>query len=224
MSLPRPPADWRDVPGWDSYWKQVVARRIPDRYDPYVTPFDAYTVTNHVVRLVRRGSQRILFVGNGISLLPRAFAHAGFDVVALDVSRVATEYGFAYVPSSAEMALFFQLDEGDNRGNFVDRYHRPGGHVVYSCGDLFDDGVEPGPFDLIWSSASLQGFAVGDLVRAIGALDRRLAAGGECHVRIVNAPGVLERIRDEFARLGYEVNPDVDDAPGKRLSIQRSTG
>jgi hypothetical protein len=35
---------------------------------------------------------RVLFAGNGISVLPHMFAHFGFDCTAADISTVATEY------------------------------------------------------------------------------------------------------------------------------------
>jgi hypothetical protein len=222
--LARPPADWRDVDGWNAYWQTNIEQTRPDLLLVFdIRPVDAVLVPRDLERLMRRKRTSVLVVGNGITLIPRMFCHAGFQTVALDISSVATEFARRYEPTREDWRLLFQLDGKGAVGDFVKDFARPGGTVEYICGDLFEQDVTPGPFDVIWSSRSLQGFNDEDLELAIGRLDARLHSNGECHVLVQNSADKYKHIVGVFERLGYAINPD-NERPGKALHIGIGSG
>lgn len=192
-----PPVDWRDVEAWNNYWR---ARIEGGTHRFHIRDSCAVLMACEVSRLRGVGRRRILIVGGGISLEPRMFAHAGFEVVALDVSEVATTCARDYTPSAEDWRFLFQLI-----AMMRARSRREGGSVTYISGDMFDHAVAPGPFDAIFSTRSLQGFTDDDLVLAVAALDARLAPTGECRVIVQNSAERYERIRGEFLRLGFSV-------------------
>ncbi len=173
---------------------------------------------------MKRAYRRVLVVGNGVTLIPRMFCHAGFETVALDISAVATDFAREYQPTAEDWRLLFQRDEDGNIGNHRERFARQGGALEFVCGDLFDTDVAPGPFDLIWSVRSLQGFTDEDLASAIRALDRRLRPDGECHVLVQNSVEAKNQIVGEFEKLGYAVNPPRDHERGRVLRIGIGSG
>jgi SAM-dependent methyltransferase len=87
----------------------------------------------------------ILCAGNGISQEPRALAHAGFQVVALDLSpraiEIAREFEF-------ESEYFELLCGAENR--------KPGGNVEFVVGDILDASAFLGPFDVIIERCTAQ--------------------------------------------------------------------
>ena len=169
------------------------------------------------------GYRRVLIVGSGISIMPRIFRHAGFKTEALDVSSVATKFASEYTPTEKDWNTVFQIDEHGEVGEHYARFARDGGSLDFVCGDMFDPAVTPGPFDVIWSSRSLQGFTQTDMAQAIRALDARLQPDGECHVLVQNSGEKYEQITGVFKQLGYTTNP-VTEGPGKKLFIGIGSG
>lgn len=215
--LPRPPADWRDVAGWDEYWRRIIAGLRRETYNADLRPTSFFFHIGRIDGHRRRRRLRVLFVGNGITLTGRALAHAGFQVVALDISAVATRFLQAYEPSESEMRLFFQTNEAGDVGDFFEHYRGEGGTIDHVCGDLFDPSAARGPFDIIISDRSLQGFSAADLRSAVAAIDRRLSPNGEVHVLVGNSAEALRRIDRCFEALGYQIRPDEPILTGKSL-------
>jgi len=109
----------------------------------------------------------VLCLGNGPSLEPHALAYAGFKVVALDISPLATEIASAWTPSPKMLA---RAVGGRSKGR--------GGSVTLVTGDLRDPGVCPGPFDVIIERRTLQLFHEEELPGAMKAVADRLASPG----------------------------------------------
>jgi len=95
--------------------------------------------------MAKYGPRTVLCAGNGVSQEPRALATAGFEVTALDISRVA-----------------MSCTEGchDDRGlDFCSPHiRRQGRRVEFVVGDLLDTTLCPGPFDLIIERRTVQRF------------------------------------------------------------------
>src|SRR5262249_47122933 len=116
------------------------------------------------------GRARVLFAGNGISLMPYAFAHAGLDVTALDVSRVAADFVADVAIDARVLAALLPVhktvtqygtktlvpDEAKSLER-VYRTHRPGGVVRSVSADLFHHKPQA-PYDVIASIMAFQGF------------------------------------------------------------------
>jgi len=68
-------------------------------------------VPRQLPRFISLGYRRVLIVGNGISIMPRMFHHAGFETYALDVSSVATTFASEFTPTAEDWKLVFQIDE-----------------------------------------------------------------------------------------------------------------
>jgi len=199
-SFPLPPRDWRDAAGWEVYWSAT----IPDRKRLAARVFTAMTLT--WIRLVdslrERGRKRLLFIGNGLSIAPWAFAHAGYECVAFDLAPSVARFFRENAITEEWVRRAYVFPERHAEGAF-ERARRPGGSVQVVCGDLFDPCVAPGPFDAIFSEASLQGFSESDLARAVSAIVDRLHQRAECHVLVRNSKEALTRIVALFVALGF---------------------
>lgn len=100
------PREWDNIVGWNRYWQRVIAD--PRRCAVHTgVGWFAPAVMDYLPFLRERGARRILFVGNGISYLPFAFAHIGFNATALDVSTAASDFLRAAQPSSDDLTAFF---------------------------------------------------------------------------------------------------------------------
>lgn len=99
------------------------------------------------------------------------------------------------------------MNEAGDVGDFFEHYRGEGGTIDHVCGDLFDPSAARGPFDIIISDRSLQGFSAADLRVAVAAIDRRLAPVGEVHVLVGNSAEALRQIDLCFEALGYQIRP-----------------
>jgi hypothetical protein len=77
-------------------------------------------------RLRERARKRILFIGNGLSVAPWAFAHAGFTCVTLDISRAVDEFLSRNEMTEAHVRRAFSLRERSFASAF-ERSQREGG-------------------------------------------------------------------------------------------------
>jgi hypothetical protein len=238
LSFARAPRDWDDVAGWDAHWRSAIALADAEAKQ------DGLPVEEErggQVLLEGRGSDlhpmgdqilvmwlaeqaptgRILVVGNGISLMPRALAHLGWTVVALDISPVATAYARAYAPRACQLQYFFQRHGGGARR--ASAVHRPGGRVDYVAGSLFDASLAPGPFDLIIAHRSLQGFTGSRLAEAVDAIDARLTHDGRVKCGVQNDRRALHELRSLFRARGYRCSGETTGGP-KRLDAAVFSG
>jgi hypothetical protein len=117
-----------------------------------------------LVQVMRdHGLRTVLCAGNGISLEPRGLAAAGFDVTALDISRVAVD---------------FAKTDPERLRYFVSPHHRPGGQMTFVVGDLLDPTVLPGPFDVVIERRTVERFVEDERAGALSALASRLGRVG----------------------------------------------
>jgi Thiopurine S-methyltransferase (TPMT) len=200
-SLPWPPKDWTDAAGWETYWTATIADRKWLGRHVY-TPMSSLWVAGLVDRLRERGRKRLLFVGNGLSVAPWAFAHAGYECVALDISSAVAEFFARNEMTDARVQRAFDL-RARRYASAFEQCRRAGGSVEVVCGDLFDAGAATGPFDAVFSEASLQGFSAIELPVAVSAIAGRLVPHGEGHVLVVNSEAALARIVAAFVGLGF---------------------
>jgi len=222
-SFPRPPKDWRDAAGWETYWTATIADRRWLGYRVY-TPMCSIWVARLVDRLRERGRKRLLFASNGLSVAPWAFAHAGYECVALDISSAVAEFFARNEMTEARVQRAFDLRERQYASAF-EQCRRAGGSVEVVCGDLFDAGAATGPFDAVFSEASLQGFSRTDLPLAVSAIAGRLAHHGEGHVLVMNSEAALARIVAAFVGLGFHhVDRQAPEIPSDRRLLFSGLG
>lgn len=208
-----PPGTTQDPSAWDRYWTDQASHGL--------TPplFDMFCDDEELIRhLAARGMTRVLCVGNGISQEPRALAEAGLQVVALDLSPVASQLAQTWESSDADLEQFYDPS-----------LQRPGGRLEFVAGDLLDPTVSPGPFDVVVERRTLQLFSPEERPAALEALSARLSAGGillsHCHDGAWRPPEPREHALEElFRQRGWAIGRD-GAAPGERAAwLVLSTG
>ncbi|MEM7346728.1 MAG: hypothetical protein AAF485_20995, partial [Chloroflexota bacterium] len=90
--FPETPNNWNDSTGWDNYWTETIAKN--QYLDSKLFRDIGYLAYADLFE--QRRVENVLFVGNGVSQAPKFFAYRGFNVVALDLSAVATNYAQDY--------------------------------------------------------------------------------------------------------------------------------
>jgi 2-polyprenyl-3-methyl-5-hydroxy-6-metoxy-1,4-benzoquinol methylase len=104
--------------------------------------------------------QRILFVGNGLGMLPRLFAHRGFQALVIDFSEVANHFcrqnpdgdRLKYNFFSQSMGAWFielQRLSDEQIRQVLDPQFVPGGSVDYTTADVFECHFAEAHFDAI---------------------------------------------------------------------------
>lgn len=157
-----PPVGPADVPAWDHYWSEQVRHGL----GPSI--FDMCSDDRNLVHVMNiEGMRNILCAGNGISQEPRALAHAGFQVLALDTSPQATELAqrFEFIKGCFE--FFCNAD-----------MERAGGNLNFVVGDILDPAICPGPFDVIIERRTAQIFPSDNRGAVLSALAARLGPNG----------------------------------------------
>lgn len=221
--LALPPRDWHDVEGWEHFWEAQIAGLTRSWFT-----LNACFVSREVLEeMLRAGRTRILFAGNGISLEPYAFAHAGFDATALDVSRTAADYmADAHIDARVLARLFAERDIIKREGYFegvhneakslatVRRLRRPGGVLRSVNADLFRH--EPqAQHDVIASIRAFQGFEACDRDELARRFFDWLSPGGLCVVETINV-GAQRSLQRTFVDAGFAVE--------RRVTLGSKTG
>jgi hypothetical protein len=208
-----PPCVTQDPSAWDRYWTDQASHGL--------TPplFDMFCDDEELIRhMAARGMTRVLCVGNGISQEPRALAEAGLQVVALDLSPVASQLSQTWESSDADLEQFYGPS-----------LRRPGGRIEFVAGDLLDPTVCPGPFDVVIERRTLQIFSPDERPAALDALSSRLTAEGillsHCHDGSWRPPEPREHaLEGLFRRRGWAIGRD-GATPGERAAwLILSTG
>ena len=89
------PDDRMDARAWDDFWADVLDDRLGGQVwrDLYTVPFQFQeTSCLYIEHVTAREGHRVLLAGNGISLEPHGFVHAGFDVTVVEASRAACRF------------------------------------------------------------------------------------------------------------------------------------
>jgi hypothetical protein len=180
----------KDARFWDEWWKVRLSEGTSDMFPCFESPLgrgprDLFLLVHSDNLLVKvmseRGLRTILCAGNGISQEPRALAAAGFEVTALDISPVAVSCAEAYNADSRRLSYFCSPG-----------LHRPGGRVEFVVGDLLDNTVCPGPFDVVIERRTVQWFAEHERAAALSALAGRLNEIGIFMSQCLDDPFPLE--------------------------------
>jgi SAM-dependent methyltransferase len=168
----RIPMETKDAGFWDEWWRDRLSKGSSNLFPYFSSPLgrgprSLYRLVNGDDLLgtvmSEHGLRTILCAGNGVSQEPRALAAAGFDVTSLDISPVAVSYAKAYDVDSRRLGHFCSPE-----------LHRPGGRVEFVVGDLLDNTVCPGPFDVVIERRTVQWFAEHERAAALSALAGRL--------------------------------------------------
>jgi hypothetical protein len=145
--------------------------------------------------LVGRRARTILCAGNGFSYEAIALAILGFEVTALDLSRMPTEMIEATLRDPQHplrQVVGFSLREdgawtlerpvdpalGAPMHKSVGFPPRAGGSLILATGDLMDPEICRGPFDVVIERRTVQLFREGERQEALDHLTRRLATPG----------------------------------------------
>ena len=159
-----PPVQGRsmvDPVAWDGFWREELESGM-------AAFVDMFCASGGLVDAMRaNGLRTILCAGSGISQEPRALAHAGFDVTALDLSPLAMRIASETKPPRK------WLDKLIER-----RTPRRGGKIRFVTGDIRDPSICPGPYDVIIDRRMLQLFSEEDRRAAMRALAGRLRSPG----------------------------------------------
>jgi len=128
------------------------------------------------------GMNTILCAGFGVSQEPLALSQAGFDVVAMDISPQAIEFSRSLGLPPERFTLFCDPE-----------MRRLGGKIDFVTGNILDDAVCSGPFDVIIERRTAQLYAEHDLGVLMAALAKRLSPDGiffsHCHDGRWRPPG-----------------------------------
>jgi hypothetical protein len=188
-----PPRDAHDHDAWDQYWmNQLKVGAMEQGFNDQMASDEKLPGV-----LVERGARMILCAGNGLSSEALALALLGFDVTALDISRVPCKV-FTSMFQDPEhpcrrMPGFSMSDDGSatfGTSGAIDpelcpamhrsdeHAPRAGGSLSYVTGDLSDPEICPGPFEVVIERRTLQLFPEGERPAALDRLTARLADGG----------------------------------------------
>ena len=85
------PTDWMDLADWDRYWSEVLGSEFWTKANMKTWSFERTSLC-HLEGVETREGHRVLLAGNGISPEPYGFAHAGCDVIVVEVSTVACRF------------------------------------------------------------------------------------------------------------------------------------
>lgn len=205
-AMPLPPYNWEDRQAWERYWRRTLD--YGSVWFHALGRGESYAIK--ALPLLRsRGFRRLLFAGTGISLEPKAFAHAGFQVTALDVSPTACEFVRKAPWDEEKMSTFFQVGEPHlENGAYVHRIdreltrqrkeqeQRPGGTWEVVCADFFNH--QPAElYDALFNINSFQGFPPEVQHELAARFFSWLSPGGLCQIQTQNV-AARQRGRLEF--------------------------
>jgi len=212
LSWLNPPQDIHFTEAWDRYWRDQINHGLGPGL------FDMFCDEERLISAMRRrGFTTILCAGNGISQEPRALAAAGFKVTALDTSPVATQIAQAVEFGPDALVRYYPQAHRD-----------AGGSVEFVVGDLRDESLCPGPFDVVIERRTLQLFPPGERGPALDALAHRLRPDGiflsHCHCG--THPDAHNPLEDLFAEKGWAIECAYEDlrSEGRVAWLSQSTG
>ena len=168
--------DTQNAEYWDRWWTTRISEGRAAVFPMFPAPILSYGArrvdpnSNELLVSVMAeyGLRSVLCAGNGVSQEPRALAALGFDVTAVDISPVATQFAEAFQDDVPAWSGFFHGPQ----------MRRPGGSLKFVAGDLLDITTCPGPFDVVIERRTVQ--VLPDHLRgpALLALSKRLGPVG----------------------------------------------
>lgn len=174
-----PPPTMTDAAAWDEFWRVRFEGEVAiGAAESYM--FAEPAEIGRVLAANRLLS--ILCVGSGASVEPWAFARAGYVVTALDLSPYALQKAQEAQPE-------------------------PFPNLRYVVGDLMDERVCPGPYDVILERRTLQLYQPPELHQAMTRVAGRLATRGlfysHCHDGAGRPGAGRNPTRDWFVEHGW---------------------
>ena len=139
---------------WDKWW---INKYKEGKLSHYITP-SCRLLYCYQDKFINRGVRKILFAANGISQEPREFAYAGFEVLAMDISPVATKIASSLDINIENLSLeFYQTEKGQRvlLETWSPKF-REGGSIKFITGNVNDLGTSLEIFDVIICKLLLQ--------------------------------------------------------------------
>ena len=189
----RPPGDVHSAAGWDSYWRAHIRVGLMEQGFSDMMSSDP----DLPALLLERGVRTILCVGNGLSTEAFSLALFGFEVTALDISAVPAEllagqwrdpqHPLHTIPGftidEANVVRFtetgpIETEHGPRMHRGDVNMYRGGGSLKSVTGDLVNEAVCPGPFDVVIERRTLQLFPPEERIHGLERLVARLASRG----------------------------------------------
>jgi hypothetical protein len=222
------PIDPHDVKDWDRFWTEYLKGDYLDNdfernewvANVRLGGYERRRYRRYLEEFEQRGYQRILFVGNGLGMLPRVFSHRGLQSQVIDFSEVANQFCqrnpegelLAYRFFNAELSgLFIQLQRlsMEQIQPVLDAQFMPGGSVDYLTEDVFECHFPEGHFDAIVMQTFAEHYDSPDRQRLAWRLYGWLRQGGTLLVESqylthqINAIAVEEGIEEDLLTAGF---------------------
>ena len=208
---------------WNLYWTQMLGDA--SRRRSLQIGFHSFLLMESVIHLRERNVQRVLFAGNGISLLPYAMMHLGFQVTVVDISSVANDAVAAVQPTPELLASFLpeykqtrdrhmgSVLERDRDASLqrVDREAVPGGSLTLITADIMD--WEPKePLDAIYDDRLTMLLPTSDWPAIARRYYHWLGASGISLLHTINLGGTIGQdvsatrtpFEDAFTAAGFQ--------------------
>src|SRR5215472_9592071 len=107
--------DTQNAEYWDGWWRKRISDGEASAFPMFPAPMLEYggrrvdPNSNELLVsvMIEHGLRTVLCAGNGVSQEPRSLAAAGFDVTALDMSPVATQFAEAFHGDIPSWSGFF---------------------------------------------------------------------------------------------------------------------
>jgi SAM-dependent methyltransferase len=165
--LPKPSSGAAE---WDRYWGYLLreGRRGRGTLASLLMDIADHHYQETMATFRRRGLRSVLFVGNGISLLPRLFAHAGFHAVALDISAVASDFSRSHSLIDGALARFYATADASRRlsreatSQAIHQAHADGGSVEILTADVLRWNPGEAAFDAVIAQNVVEHIAPAD--------------------------------------------------------------
>jgi 2-polyprenyl-3-methyl-5-hydroxy-6-metoxy-1,4-benzoquinol methylase len=227
LIAPELPADPRDRTAWDRFWTEFLKGDYLDNAferneciaNMRMSHYEHRTYLHYLEQFEQRGYQRLLFVGNGLGMLPRLFAHRGMQAVALDFSQVANEYcrrdpdgdrlKFRFFRGVGSFYLQLQSLKEVHLRKALDPVFVPGGSVDYLTEDVFECHFPEAHFDAIVMQNLAEHYESPDRQRLARRLYGWLREGGTLLVESqylthqINGIAVEEGIEEDLLTAGF---------------------
>ena len=206
------PRDPRNAGEWNQFWREVFRSNCQLDYLRLDTCDDRYV--DFLAYLHFDEPPPVLFAGNGISLLPRIFAHMGCRSLAVDIAPNAIE--FAAQDDLTERHLHYFFGQGpfpvflhEEVTRATAQAHREGGSVEFVLGDLFSAGSGKDVFQMAVMQNLMEHFEREDQRTLARHLFDAVAPGGiliaesQRHIGLIHTDVEFRGIEEPLEEAGF---------------------
>ncbi len=196
---------------WDAFWRQIIEsgnnlfflRLSQERYHA------------HFSLLEKLHGNKLLVVGNGITIIPQLLAVRGYQVTVVDISAVANSYCSEYEVNLEDIYNFyrkegeyFTLGFYNEKREFQKRaaqinaiIRKPGGSTTFQTGDILEFPLESEVYDAVIIANVVDFFKQEEQRELCGKLYRCLKPGG---IAIVESQQLSELNWESRVPVGIE--------------------